>query len=155
MSALIRESHANETTPLWVPAGQGGGGSPPTELIALPITVAVPNTPPGVSIPIDVYNTSPDVWYDVNIVGVLELQSGVPNIGDQLQVALVLGTDPTDTFKFQTLINITTTATTLSLRIRNKNVTADQIALNAVTFGTGTGVYDLTIDSVNVSAVPA
>jgi hypothetical protein len=154
MSALIRESHANETTPLWVPAGQGGD-KPPAELVALPITVAVPNTPPGVSIPIDVYNTSPDVWYDVNIVGVLELQSGVPNIGDQLQVALVLGTDPTDTFKFQTLINTTTTATTLSFRIRNKNVTADQIALNAVTFGTGTGVYDLTIDSVNVSAVPA
>lgn len=158
MALVPNISFANPNTPLFAPAGSGGGGAtPPTELvIASPIIISPVPGPPGVSVTgLDTYNTSANVWYDVSINGILGTTGGVPNLGDQLILPLALGADPTDSFKLLVQINTLSPATTFTLRVRHKTVIGGQILLDALVDGVGTGTYQLELYSVNVTAVPA
>jgi hypothetical protein len=69
MSALIRESHANETQPCWIPADEGGGYATPTEICPSGgITTNFPISPaPPVSLALTSFPTIAGKYYDINI----------------------------------------------------------------------------------------
>jgi hypothetical protein len=157
MSLVPNQSYANEATPLFVSLETLRLALAPNELQTAPILVNLPAAPTApIAIPnIASYPTSPDTWYDVNIIGVVQLNSGVVNIGDQFQLTLELGSDAADQFKLVQMYSTVSVATPFSFRVRNKNVSSGQVALSAVTVKASTGEWELAIDSVNISAVPA
>lgn len=157
MALVPNQSYANENTPLFVSLDTLRLALAPNEIQTSPIAVNLPNSPtPPIAIPnIASYPTSPDNWYDVNIIGVVELLSGTPTIGDTFQLTLQLGSDPADQFKLEQMVSVLNIGTPFSFRVRNKNVSSGTIFLSAVMIEAGTGNFQLSIDSVNVSAVPA
>ena len=157
MALVPNQSYANENTPLFVDSATLRLALAPNELQTSPILVNVPNAPtPPIAIPnIASYPTSPDTWYDVSINGTVELLSGTPVLGDIFILNLELGSDPSDQFKFTQLVSIVNVGTPFYFRVRNKNVSSGTIFLSAQIQEAGTGAFQLAIDSVSVTSVPA
>ena len=157
MALVPNQSYANENTPLFVDLVTLRVALAPTELQTAPILVNVPNSPtPPIAIPnIASYPTEPNTWYDVSINGTVELLSGTPTIGDIFQLTLQLGSDPGDQFKLEQMVSILNVGTPFYFRVRNKNVSFGTIFLSAAMIEAGTGNFQLSIDSVSVTSVPA
>jgi len=157
MALVPNQSYANENTPLFVDLGTLRAVLAPNELQTSPIAVNLPNSPtPPIAIPnIASYPTEPNTWYDINIIGVVVLLSGSPTIGDTFQLTLALGSDPADQFKLDQMVSVLNVATPFSFRVRNKNVSSGTIFLSAGMIEAGTGNFQLSIDSVSVTSVPA
>jgi len=98
MSALIRESHANETQALFLSADAVVPSSYPTPTdltLGAPISAGCPlfPLPPQVLI-LTPYATTAGKYYDIAITGLISLVSGVSSGGDQVRIFMSVDPSP-------------------------------------------------------------
>jgi hypothetical protein len=164
MSLLSNQSYANPTTPLWTPAGSGGGGGypTPTDLSPVPISAGCPifPAPPQVLI-LTPYTTTVGKYYDIAITGLISLVSGVSSGGDQARI--FMSVDPLPIFPPATTgewaddIRVGGTTDTYFTKFVRLLCNADSvvsIGIQGFQIGGSTATYSSSWINISVSEVP-
>jgi hypothetical protein len=165
MSALIRESHANEIQPCWVPADSTSGLYPtPTSLIpgGAPIGAGCPisPTPPQVLI-LNSYPTTAGKYYDIAITGLVSLVGGVSPGADQARIFMSVDPLPIDppatTGEWADDIRIGGTTDTYFTKFVRLLCNVDavvSIGIQGFQIGGSTATYSSSWINISVSEVP-
>lgn len=164
MSALIRESHANEVQPCWVPADSTAGNYPTPFDLSLggPITAGCPISPaPPQVLTLTSYATTAGKYYDIAITGSITLSTGSSSGGDQARIFISVDplpiSPPATTGEWADDIRIgatTTTYFTKFVRLLCNVNSVVSIGIQGFQIGGSTATYSSAWVNLSVSEVP-
>lgn len=163
MSALIRESHANNLTPLWLPANTAIQGEV-TELLAPSSTNIAGITGSFVQVnpaSFTVYPTKAGNYYDVSVLFVANISTGTSPGYDVLEIGFsvdggTLGNTVGSWVTSQQIGYGSAQRNVQSIRLYCGTDDTLRIFLKRTLLGGSTAVYDVGIGSITISqATPA